>query len=387
MNNSNTKAQLRGSTPIKSSFLTMNETKEVLELFDEDSNGQVEERELVNWIVSGIKRSDDARAEFALTSTIAAKLDFFLQNIILYIKQWHNHPDDDANHKTRTKHRESRINRELVVRRKDRNASDYSVSRGSDRSSVGKHLTYRSDDSKNDESSDDDNYGPHIDSWDETFQHLEHTYRNENPTAEDLKSELSALTTTFQKRMKEMERQMHVMHVMQSSIQKQQYGITMGNTNAPESIPLSTKKANERIHFLESRLEMLCNRLGIDENEVERREGRDTTVPYIQMTSNKKSSSSQERTMKQQPHHYRHHLHTHTHQQETNIEKRKSKQRHDDNDGDVDDGDDHLLVYDSENDDHDIIMIESSDDDDDHLIKPEDDVSEDDLDHDYVLEW
>ncbi len=54
------------------------DVQRVMEAFDEDGNGEIEEGEWSEWIKGGLKRSDEARAEFAETSPLAKKLSLFL---------------------------------------------------------------------------------------------------------------------------------------------------------------------------------------------------------------------------------------------------------------------------------------------------------------------
>lgn len=373
--------QLRGSAPIfhtiESTHLTMEEMQEVVDLFDEDQNGLIEERELVNWIVSGIERTDDERAEFALTSAIAAKLDVFLRNVLLYIEQWHSNHDD--HHAKRRKHRASRANRRKIIMHTGNNHRNNNNGDGDEKGNGDE------DEDEEDEYTD----SKHIDSWDETFQDLEATYRNENPTAADLAVEMNDLTTTFHQRMQEMETQMHIMHAFHANQKRQS-----SQSNTVAATTPTSRKERDRINFLESSVVMLCAKLGIHEDEISqhleggggegerRRErsgsGREKAVPYIQepvdwstmKTSRTKTMSAaasrQEKTMRQQPHARRR-------QHETNKYTREEE-----------DGG-HILLYhddsdDSDNDHH-IVMYSS-----DEGLDVEEDEPEAEAEFDYVLE-
>jgi len=358
--------QLRGSAPIfhtiEATHLTMEEMQEVVDLFDEDQNGLIEERELVNWIVSGIERTDDERAEFALTSAIAAKLDVFLRNVLLYIEQWHSNHDD--HHAKRKKHRASRANRRKIIMHTGNNHRN----NNDDDDDDDKKGNAEEDDG---EEEDEDEYtdSKHIDSWDETFQDLEATYRNENPTAADLAVEMNDLTTTFHQRMKEMETQMHTMHAFHARQKRQS-----PRSNTVAATTPTSRKERDRINFLESSVVMLCAKLGIQENEIGqhleggRRGGsgsgrgseREKAVPYIQepvdwstmKTSRTKTMSSaasrQEKTMRQQPHARRRQHPTKKYTREEEEDGGHILLYHDDSDDS--DNDHHIVVYSSDED-------------------------------------
>ena len=57
------------------------DAERILETFDEDGNGQVEEAEWSQWIRDGLKRSAEDRESFALMSPLAGKLTAFLNAI------------------------------------------------------------------------------------------------------------------------------------------------------------------------------------------------------------------------------------------------------------------------------------------------------------------
>ena len=136
----------------------------------------------MTWILSGLKRTDSERAEFALTSDLAAKLDVFLQGVIVFVQRWHymhtsmrigtdttlpglvkkNHTKE-GDEKRRHDHREKRLKRLSLARRV------------ADR-------TERNEGNDGD-AGDADDEDCHIDSWDSTFQELESTFRDENKSA------------------------------------------------------------------------------------------------------------------------------------------------------------------------------------------------------------
>ena len=58
-----------------------NDAERILEAFDEDGNGLVEEAEWSQWIQDGLKRSAEDRESFASMSPLAGKLTAFLNAI------------------------------------------------------------------------------------------------------------------------------------------------------------------------------------------------------------------------------------------------------------------------------------------------------------------
>ena len=64
------------------------DVQRVMEAFDEDGNGEIEEAEWSEWIKGGLKRSDEERAEFAETSPLAKKLSVFLDAIEVLLVQF-----------------------------------------------------------------------------------------------------------------------------------------------------------------------------------------------------------------------------------------------------------------------------------------------------------
>jgi len=297
---------VRGSNHVLTPKFTKKEIKQVINIFDEDGNGLVEERELMNWIVEGVKRSDDDRVEFAKMSPLAAKLDVFLRGVLSIVKDWHdNHKEDQE---ISMKHRDTRLNRSHAMER-----------------------------TKSDQL--------HIDSWDETFQDMEHKLKAEAMTPTDFAIELNALSTNFQLKISEIEQRMNNM----TNVQNLMSNSSNHNNNDFSTGFSPSKEATDRINFLESRVELLCTKLGI-ENDLE------NTVPYIPHAEDWKLKSPSPLKKQKMVHVQR--------KQSSPPQKSKSsnsqRSRHD-----IEEEDDH----------HDIVLMSSSDEEE----EPEDD------DHDYVI--
>ena len=76
---------------------TEEDAKTVMHALDEDSNGTVEESELVEWVISGLKRPVLDRKAFAKSSAFASRLDQFLTACGLLATRFANLPSSQAN--------------------------------------------------------------------------------------------------------------------------------------------------------------------------------------------------------------------------------------------------------------------------------------------------
>jgi hypothetical protein len=68
------------------------DAERILEAFDEDGNGLVEESEWSQWIQDGLKRSKEDRERFASVSPLAGKLSVFLDAIEKLILAFESSP-------------------------------------------------------------------------------------------------------------------------------------------------------------------------------------------------------------------------------------------------------------------------------------------------------
>ena len=77
----------RGGVVIASEF-TKKDVGRVLEAFDEDGNGTVEEDEFVHWVSRGLSQTISSRQQFAKRTPLAGKLDRLLTAVEIVIKKW-----------------------------------------------------------------------------------------------------------------------------------------------------------------------------------------------------------------------------------------------------------------------------------------------------------
>ena len=317
------------SNQILTDKFTTNEIKQVIDIFDEDENGIVEEREFMNWVVSGIKQTNEDRAEFAKMSSIASKLDLFLLGVIAIIQEWHtNH---DIEHENRMRHRENRMDRNEVMRRDSNDTNNIYTNRNS-------HT---------------------IDSWDHTFQDMEQNLKIESMTGADFHEALTDLSSNFNLKLQEIEQKMKNMQEMQetnATISNRYKNSTRKNnrSNRSPGSPMRTpEKATERISFLENKVAMLESQVGI-ENDLEH------TVPYMPHAEEWKLKSP-----------------TDTRKMNTKKILKEAKQLQQPQWNTQDDDTDE-----DEEDDHHVVLLDSDDEEeDDNVHVPEDD----DDDHHYVI--
>ena len=224
----------------KSIEFTENEVVQVNGVFDEDGNGLIEERELVNWMVSGVKRTKEERAAFAETSELAWKLNIFLDCALFIVEDWHDSHNQD--HASRMMHRSERggMNGMKEVHQ------------------VGLGET------------------GHMDTWDETFNEMEYSMKSTSGvTAKELAYELENMALNFESRIENIESR------IRKEIKEEMKEEMMESISSSISLPtpvVEDQASKERIRFLESRVELLCTKLGIEEEEDNQLEN---TVPYL----------------------------------------------------------------------------------------------------------
>jgi hypothetical protein len=229
-----------------SSTFTEKEVMEVNGVFDEDGNGLVEERELVNWIVSGINRTREERADFAETSELAAKLDVFLLCVLLVVGEWHE------------RHQQEHLTR--MTRRNARGGGKKEVHRVG----IGEMA--------------------HVDSWDATFNEMELSMRATSVTAADLAQELDTMALNFESRMENIESRMR--KEMMDNSMRSASSISFSSLFTPDL----DKASKERIRFLEARVELLCTKLGLQDEPFHKIKKKET-IPYSSLTLHTKETS------------------------------------------------------------------------------------------------
>lgn len=107
---------------------TEEDAKTVMAALDEDGNGTVEEGELVEWVVSGLKRPIADRKAFAKTSPFASRLDQFLTACGLLASRFSKLPVSKGSSKKKTK-TFSNENNEGESSRKEESKDDSSAAK------------------------------------------------------------------------------------------------------------------------------------------------------------------------------------------------------------------------------------------------------------------